>query len=129
MAIASLDSIRSRVVSSSVVNEGENTMALKDAVIRSVAAETDHDRRYRLAATMLTGQETALLDETYRHAMRVVHSTSTTDAERDAARVVIEMLALALLARVEAQDNGIEGLLDEVVASEFGTCQDPITYD
>jgi hypothetical protein len=87
-------------------------MSLKDAVIRSVAAEPDQDRRMRLAAAMLSGQDTDILEETYLHAMHLAYGKVASDEERTGARIVIEMLALALLARVEAQDDGVEGLLD-----------------
>lgn len=105
-------------------------MSLKDAVIRTVAAEADEERRYKLAAAMLTGQETSLLEEGYFYALNVAHGTAATDRERTAARIVLESLSLVLLSRVAAMDEEIERLLDEVVDKEFGDeARDPLYYD
>ena len=105
-------------------------MSLKDAVIRQVAAEEDAVRRIKLAVVMLTGQEMALLHETFEHAMGLILRPRTTDQERAAAEVVVQALAGVLLGRVDAMDAEIERLLDEVVAYEAeGAEYDPPSYN
>jgi hypothetical protein len=119
----------SHAQAASIGEKGNRLLSLKDAVIRSVAAEPDQDRRMRLAAAMLTGQDTVLLEETYLHTMNLVHGKRASDDERTAAHIVIEMLALTLLSRVTAMDEHFEHLLDEIVELEFGPLDNPITYD
>jgi hypothetical protein len=105
-------------------------MSLKDVVIRSVAAEEIEERRYKLAAAMLTGQETALLQEVYFYALDVAHGTAATEGQLAGARIVLESLGLVLLSRVEAMDEEIERLLDEVVDKELGDdAHEPLFYD
>ena len=103
-------------------------MSFQESILHHIPAEDDMGRRYRLAATMLAEQETAVLYETYIHAMDTVYGKSASVETRRAARIVIEALPAVLLGRAEALDHHIERLLD-MMALDIGEGEEPIFYD
>src|SRR5690242_8705626 len=86
---------------------------LVQTMISRVAAEPDLERKRRLAAVMVSAVESSSLVERAVSIIGAVHSART-DSDHDAAQVLLESLTLVLVARVNALDEGVDTLVEQV---------------
>lgn len=101
-------------------------MTLAQIILRTVAAEENYERKVRIAARLLMERETDEWKQVHSELVQIMWAQSIPSATREAAGIALQALTIGLFCRVDALDEGFEGLLDEVSELEFGSDGEPI---
>lgn len=101
-------------------------MTLAQIILRTVAAEENYERKVRIAARLLMERETDEWRHVHSELMQAMWAQTVPSATREAAGIALQALTIGLFCRVDALDEGFEGLLDEISELEFGSDGDPI---